>query len=166
MYQTNKGTRQDAFWGKTETVMNKVEIFTAAEITPECRVEIRQVMEAHGHTDAVVGVRNAYIPKMDARAVEIAEVVVAVSGVSFADIAGQTRNQSAMFARMVFVYECRKRTNMSLNAIGRLVNRKHSSIIHILKQYQSDMSCTPDFRELAQDVATVLNARGPMKKIK
>lgn len=151
---------------KTRTAMNKVEIYTAVEITPECRAQIGEVMAAHGHTDAVVGVKNAYIPKMDARAVKIAEVVVAVSGVSFADIAGETRNQNAMFARMVFVHECRKRTNMSLNAIGRLVNRKHSSIIHILKQYQSDVSCTPDFKGLAQEVSTVLAARGPITKTK
>ncbi len=53
------------------------------------------------------------------------------------EILGPRRFKEFCKARVYFVKRLRKETGMSLSAIGRLLNRHHTSIIYMLKKEQA-----------------------------
>lgn len=68
----------------------------------------------------------------------------------------KSRKREGVFARMIFVYHCRKR-KMKLIHIAKYVHRDHSSMLHLLKKYEDDFKYNPQFRELATRVNNILN---------
>ncbi len=79
-----------------------------------------------------------------------------VTGLKFADYTTKSRKRDGFFARMIFVYHCR-RCKMTLTKIAKYVHRDHSSMLHLLKKYQEDFDHTPQFREIATKVKNLLN---------
>ncbi len=68
------------------------------------------------------------------------------------EIIGSTRRPSAVFARQLAAYVMRKYMNMSLVEIGEVLNRKHSTVVHMLKKAESNLSNNQVFYEKLQSV--------------
>lgn len=79
-----------------------------------------------------------------------------VTGMQFKEYTTKSRKRDGFFARMLFVYHCR-RQKMKLTQIAKYVHRDHSSMLHLLKKYEDDFKHTPQFRDMAIRVNNILN---------
>ena len=79
-----------------------------------------------------------------------------VTGMRFNQYITKSRKRDGVFARMIFVYHCRK-CKMKLIQIAKYVHRDHSSMLHLLKKYDDDFKYNPQFREMATRVNNILN---------
>lgn len=79
-----------------------------------------------------------------------------VTGLRFNQYITKSRKRDGVFARMIFVYHCRKR-KMKLTQIAKYVRRDHSSMLHLLRKYDDDFKYNPQFRDMATRVNNILN---------
>ena len=79
-----------------------------------------------------------------------------VTGLRLNQYATKSRKRDYFYARMLFVYHCR-RLKMTLTQIAKHVHRDHSSMLHFLRKYDDDFNYNPQFRELAEKVNNLLN---------
>ena len=79
-----------------------------------------------------------------------------VTGLRLNQYATKSRKRDCFYARMLFVYHCR-RLKMTLTQIAKYVHRDHSSMLHFLRKYEDDFNFNPQFRELAEKVNQLLN---------
>ncbi|TYK34365.1 DUF4406 domain-containing protein [Bacteroides pyogenes] len=79
-----------------------------------------------------------------------------VTGMQFNEYTTKSRKRDGFFARMLFVYHCR-RNKMKLTQIAKYVHRDHSSMLHLLNKYEDDFKYNPQFREMATRVNNILN---------
>lgn len=78
-----------------------------------------------------------------------------VTGLRFNQYVTKCRKREHFYARMLFVYHCRK-LKMTLTQIARHIHRDHSSMLHFLRKYDDDFNYNPQFRELAEKVNQLL----------
>lgn len=88
---------------------------------------------------------------------QIDNAIYEVTGMKFNEYITQSRKRDGVFARMIFVYHCRKQYKMKLTKIAKYVHRDHSSLLHLLKKYNDDFKYNPQFRDLAIRVNNILN---------
>ena len=55
------------------------------------------------------------------------------------DIRGRSRKQWVTMAREIYCHYAREK-GLSLNCIGRSINRDHTTVMHLLKAYERDLS--------------------------
>ena len=79
-----------------------------------------------------------------------------VTGLRLNQYATKSRKRDCFYARMLFVYHCR-RLKMTLTQIAKHVHRDHSSMLHFLRKYDDDFNYNPQFRELAEKLNQILN---------
>lgn len=79
-----------------------------------------------------------------------------VTGMKFTEYVTKSRKRDGFYARMLFVYHCR-RNKMKLTQIAQYVHRDHSSMLHLLNKYEDDFKYNPQFRDLATRVNNILN---------
>ena len=79
-----------------------------------------------------------------------------VTGMQFHEYITKSRKRDGFFARMLFVYHCR-RAKMKLTQIAKYVHRDHSSMLHLLNKYEDDFRYNPQFRDMATRVNNILN---------
>lgn len=91
--------------------------------------------------------------------VKIAKVLREVSakyGFEEADLKGKKRTRELVWARHVAIYILRKRTDMSLPAIGNVFGRDHSTILYssnlIEREIQSNPSFAVEMNELINSI--------------
>lgn len=94
--------------------------------------------------------------KDDEAILRIQNAIHDVTGLRFNQYITKSRKRDGVFARMIFVYHCRKR-KMKLIQIAKYVHRDHSSMLHLLKKYDDDFKYNPQFREMATRVNNILN---------
>lgn len=70
---------------------------------------------------------------------KLIDTVAKVMQVSAEDIKGRSRIQWIAMAREIYCYYARK-YGMSLTCIGRSINRDHTTVMHLLKAYERDLS--------------------------
>jgi hypothetical protein len=63
-----------------------------------------------------------------------------------------------VFARMLFVYQCR-RNNMKLCEIKKYLKMTHSAMLYLLRKYNDEIKFNNQFRELAMKVNNILNPK-------
>ena len=78
---------------------------------------------------------------------DVFAAVCGVTGVSLATIKGPMRNANAFRARSIASYLLRRNAKMPYEAIGRLLNRHHSSIIYECRELQGKLGDTRFRRE-------------------
>lgn len=86
----------------------------------------------------------------------IQNAVHEATGMKFNEYTTKSRKRDGFFARMLFVYHCR-RNRMKLVEIAKYVHRDHSSMLHLLKKYDDEKKFNPNFRVLAEKVESILN---------
>lgn len=78
-----------------------------------------------------------------------------VMGLRLSQYKTKSRKRDCFFARMLFVYHCR-REKMKLTDIAKYVYRDHSSMFHFLNKYNDEVRFNPFFRSLAERVNDIL----------
>lgn len=78
------------------------------------------------------------------------------TGMRFEQYVTKSRKRDGFFARMLFVFHCRK-NKMKLTEIAKFVHRDHSSMLHLLNKYEDEVKFNPYFRGLAEKVQDILN---------
>jgi chromosomal replication initiation ATPase DnaA len=77
------------------------------------------------------------IPKFDLELGEVLQIVSEVTNVFQDDIISHKRNREIVTARALFSYICRHKMKKSLKYIGRFINRDHSTVIHLISNYDN-----------------------------
>lgn len=88
--------------------------------------------------------------------IRIQNAIHEVTGMRFDEYITKSRKRDGFYARMIFVYHCRK-AKMKLTQIARYVRRNHSSMLHLLNKYDDDFRYNPQFRDMAEKVSAILN---------
>ena len=70
---------------------------------------------------------------------DILEIVAQVTQTTSKELKGRSRNEWLTMARELFCHYAREK-GMSINNIGRIINRHHSTVLHLLKGYERDLS--------------------------
>lgn len=78
-----------------------------------------------------------------------------VTGLKLSQYSVRGRKRDTFFARMIFVHHC-KREKMKLVDIAKLVNRDHSSMLHLLNKYNDEVKYNAIFRDMAERVNNIL----------
>ena len=96
------------------------------------------------------------VVKSQSVVLRIQNAIHEVTGMKFNEYITKSRKRDGFFARMLFVYHCR-RNRMKLTNIAQYVHRDHTSMLYLLKKYEDETTYNPYFRELAQRVDNILN---------
>ncbi|MDR2910739.1 MAG: DUF4406 domain-containing protein [Bacteroidales bacterium] len=99
---------------------------------------------------------ESHVVKNQNMVLKIQNAIHEVTGMKFNEYITKSRKRDGFFARMLFVYHCRK-NRMKLANIAQYVHRHHTAILYILKKYEDETTYNPYFRELAQKVDNILN---------
>lgn len=86
---------------------------------------------------------------------EIKQAITEVMGVSFADITGSCKELQLVYARKIFTQLTRE-AGLTVQAIGKLIQRSHATVIYYLRTYENDYNYTPEFRGIANKVKDYL----------
>ena len=79
-----------------------------------------------------------------------------VTGLRLNQYNTKSRKRDGFFARMLFVYHCR-REKMKLVDIAKYIHRDHSSMLHFLNKYTDEVRYNEFFRAMAERVNNILN---------
>lgn len=85
----------------------------------------------------------------------IKQAITDVMGVSFADIQGSCKELQLVYARKIFARLTRE-AGLTVQAIGKLIQRSHATVIYYLRTYEDDYNYTPIFRSTANKVKEYL----------
>lgn len=96
------------------------------------------------------------VVRQNKEVLRIQNAIHEVTGMRFNQYITKSRKRDGVFARMIFVYHCRKR-KMKLTQIAKYVHRDHSSMLHLLRKYDDDFKYNPQFRDMATRVNNILN---------
>lgn len=70
---------------------------------------------------------------------DLINIIAKVMRVTSEDIRGRSRKQWVAMAREIYCHYAREK-GLSLNCIGRSINRDHTTVMHLLKAYDRDLS--------------------------
>lgn len=88
----------------------------------------------------------------------VEDAVSQVTGLTIEEFSGKSRCRERCYARMLFVYHCRK-FKMRLVAISRYVHRDHTTMLHYLKKYNDEIVYNREFGELANKCAQIIKEK-------
>jgi len=71
------------------------------------------------------------------------------------NLSDRSRKKEVSYARIVFFHYARERTTESLDAIGKMVARDHSTVLHGVKKYQEYIEYT-DFKNISDKIKKAL----------
>ena len=82
----------------------------------------------------------------------IVAAVVKCTGIEFNKIQSLKRQRDIIFARHLFCYFTRKRTRLSYQEIGKIINRDHATILHSVRTVENLLEYDRDFKELVPKI--------------
>lgn len=82
---------------------------------------------------------------------EIKQMIEEVTQIPFDKISGESRKSPYALSRILFIHECLE-INMTTVAIGNLINRSHSTVIHYAKKYDDLLCFDKYFKSLVEAV--------------
>ena len=75
---------------------------------------------------------------------QILEIVASETGLTVADIKGDSRLPSVSDARQLAMLALREHTNLSLPGIARVLNRTHSTVMHGIDRARRAVATNPE----------------------
>ena len=86
--------------------------------------------------DLTQKINNPYnAPKYDMQFVKLLDIVTKVTNVFSEDIMGRKRDRHIIVGRALFCYIAREHLKRTYTDIGRYINRDHSTVINLCKNY-------------------------------
>ena len=107
--------------------------------------------------------REILRPKIDitqtsAKWADVMRAICQIYNITPDDIYSKNRTQHILYARHTFNYICRRTLRMSLESIGRIINRDHSTIIHSVRQTQDLIEYDRNFAKTYQQAHGLLDS--------
>ena len=99
--------------------------------------------------------KTEFLPSADV----IIEEVGKFYNISPFDIKGLARTKDIVLARQVAMFVVRKMTNLSLQEIGAVFNRDHTTVMHSLERIETESKKSPEMAEIIKDINANINAR-------
>lgn len=84
-------------------------------------------------------------------ALDMLSVICQQTGTSFEDVRGKSRKRAVTESRFLCAYFLRKQLRMSLSTIGEIIDRDHTSVLHMVNESEGwiehqDSSFYPKYR--------------------
>ena len=73
------------------------------------------------------------------------------------EICDKARNSLLVEARSYFYFTARNHTDSTLKEIGAIINKDHSSVIHLLQKFQSELSIYSETKEQYRKFLETIN---------
>ena len=99
--------------------------------------------------------KTEFLPSADV----IIEEVGKFYNISPFDIKGLARTKDIVLARQVAMFVVRKMTNLSLQEIGGVFNRDHTTVMHSIERIETMSKKSPEMAEIIKDINANINAR-------
>ncbi len=99
--------------------------------------------------------KTEFLPSPDT----IIEEVGKFFNIAASDIKGTARNKDIVLARQVAMYETRRMTALSLQEIGAVFQRDHTTVMHSLERIETLAKKSPEMAEMLKDINANINAR-------
>ena len=99
--------------------------------------------------------KTEFLPSPDV----IIEEVGKFYNISPFDIKGLARTKDIVLARQVAMFVVRKMTNLSLQEIGAVFNRDHTTVMHSIERIETMSKKSPEMAEIIKDINANINAR-------
>lgn len=99
--------------------------------------------------------KTEFLPSADV----IIEEVGKFYNISPFDIKGLARTKDIVLARQVAMFVVRKMTNLSLQEIGGVFNRDHTTVMHSIERIENMSKKSPEMAEIIKDINANINAR-------
>ena len=88
--------------------------------------------------------------------VDIFQTIESVTGVSEKQIKSRSRVEVIAMSRAIFCVLMRKYTSSTFAQVGSIVNRHHSSVIHVCSRHDSNMTAWADYRGAYYEVCAMM----------
>ena len=69
---------------------------------------------------------------------------------------GRNRERRNVLYRFAFFVACREISNLSLNTIGRILNKDHATVIHAMKSHEGNYRFDAQYREIYTEIHSCL----------
>jgi hypothetical protein len=89
--------------------------------------------------------------------IELKQAISEVIGVSFYEIANDSRERNHVYARMIYAHFC-KEQGATITDISAEIRHNHSTVIYYLRKFEDDRKFNPKFREIANRVEIALSS--------
>jgi chromosomal replication initiation ATPase DnaA len=123
------------------------------------------IIEQKNHYEKIISQlrREILKPKIDIRLntaqwCDVMRIICQLCDITPDDIYSNTRVQNIVYARHLFSYLCRKELRLSLQTIGRIINRDHSSIINAVRKAQDLIDYDKQYRQLYKQTIKLLGS--------
>lgn len=88
---------------------------------------------------------------------KIKEAIFDVLGFRFEQYTTNSRERHFFYARMIFINYCREVQDITLEEIGIMLNRDHSTVLHGIKQFKNEIQYNMEFREDCRKINEILS---------
>ena len=99
--------------------------------------------------------KTAYVPTPD----DIIDETAKYYGISPKDLRGKSRTREVAQARHIAMYLIRQLTNLSLQDVGRIFDRDHTTVLNSLSNVEARISREKDFNLVLKDITSNINSR-------
>ena len=97
-------------------------------------------------TKEVIRNEKVYTPEY------IIEKIASYYGISIEEISGKSKIKNTALARQISMYLMRKLTNLTLEEIGAVLNKDHSTVLHAIRRIEDNISNTPELADVIRDI--------------
>ncbi len=97
-------------------------------------------------TKEVIRNERVYTPEY------IIEKIASYYNITTEEIAGKSKIKNTALARQISMYLMRKLTSLTLEEIGAVLNRDHSTVLHAIRRIEDNISNSPEFADVIRDI--------------
>ncbi len=97
-------------------------------------------------TKEVIRNEKVYTPEY------IIEKIASYYGISIEEISGKSKIKNTAMARQISMYLMRKLTNLTLEEIGTVLNKDHSTVLHAIRRIEDNISSSPELADVIRDI--------------
>jgi chromosomal replication initiator protein len=82
----------------------------------------------------------------------IIEKIASYYGISIEEISGKSKIKNTAMARQISMYLMRKLTNLTLEEIGTVLNKDHSTVLHAIRRIEDNISSSTELADVIRDI--------------
>lgn len=124
-----------------EGILKKIQAYIELESTGAITMEL-----VEGITREVIRSERAYTPDY------ILEKIAAYYAISVEDIRGKGKTKLVAAARQVSIYLMRKLTGLTLEEIGGVLGRDHSTVLYSIRKIEDSLGTDPELADTVRDI--------------
>ncbi len=124
-----------------EGIVRKIQAYR--ELETSGTIEMEQIEKI---TKEVIRNEKVYTPDF------IIEKIASYYGITVEEISGKSKIKNTALARQISMYLLRKLTNLTLEDIGALLNKDHSTVLHAIRRIEDNMSTSPELADVIRDI--------------